>query len=77
MKKNLAGVVALSIAASLFAGCGGGSNLSPAQKDRCKELERRMGPAPANSSELEKFAHDFTRANNLEEYRKEAAAIGC
>ena len=37
MKRNLVGVMAVSIAALLFAGCGG-SGLSPAQKERCEEL---------------------------------------
>ena len=76
MAKTLAGVLAVSIAALLFAGCGG-SGLTPAQKERCKELARRMGPAPANSSQMDLLAHEFTKAKNLEEYRKEFAALGC
>jgi hypothetical protein len=69
-------LAALVVAAFLFAGCGG-SGLTPAQKERCKELSRRMGPAPANSSDLDLFAHEFTKAKNLEEWRKEFAALGC
>jgi hypothetical protein len=77
MAKTMAGVLAVSIAALLFAGCGSSSSLSPAQKARCEELARRMGPAPANSSDFERCAYEFTKAKTLENDRKEAAAIGC
>jgi hypothetical protein len=69
-------IAALVVAAFLFASCGG-SGLTPAQKERCKELSRRLAPAPANLSGVELLAFEFGRSKNLEEWRKEFAALGC
>jgi drug/metabolite transporter (DMT)-like permease len=69
-------LAALVVAAFLFASCGG-SGLTPAQKERCKELSRRLAPAPANLSGVELLAFEFGRSKNLEEWRKEFAALGC
>jgi hypothetical protein len=69
-------LAALVVAAFLFASCGG-SGLTPAQKERCKELSRRLAPAPANLSGVELLAFEYGRSKNLEEWRKEFAALGC
>ena len=43
MAKTLAGVVAVSIAALLLAGCGsGGPSLSPEQKKKCDEIQQQL-----------------------------------
>ena len=76
MAKTFAGILAVSITALLFAGCGG-SDMTPAQKERCEELGRRIRSAPANATEFKKHSYDPTRPNYLEEYRKEFAALGC
>ena len=57
MKRNLVGVVAISIAALLFAGCQGDSKLSPAQKELKKQLCDRLS---GEKEELERFL----RVNN-------------
>jgi hypothetical protein len=41
MKRNLAGVIAVSIAALLFAGCGG-SSLSAEQTEKCERVQRSI-----------------------------------
>ena len=78
MAKKTAGVLALSLAALLFAGCGGGSKLSPAQKERCDQLEK----ATTKAEELMRDPNvDASSKNGLitviEKNRKERASLGC
>ncbi len=70
MKRNLVGVMAVSIAALLFAGCSDcGSRLSPAQKERCDALEGYKKEIEAGSGSGIKSA--------LAENLKMRAEAGC
>ncbi len=76
MKRNLAGVVAVSIAALLFAGCGdGGSKLSPAQKELCDQLNayKKRLDLQFNEDTTRRFQIEQSLAANL----KERAEAGC
>jgi len=53
--KTLAGVLAVSIAALLFAGCGGGSPLSPAQKEVCDQLNSKKKELESQLKKSEEF----------------------
>lgn len=75
MKRNLAGVVAVSISALLFAGCGG-SGLSPAQQERCDELQRGIDLIDAEFSNF-KFEVQLLAIERKEKNKKERAALGC
>ena len=56
MKKNLAGVVAISIVALLFAGCGNqGQGLSGAQRERCDSLQRKVENSKKSVSEIDNY----------------------
>ncbi len=76
MKKNLVGVMAVTIAALLFAGCGAGSKLSPAQKERCDELQRGI-------TKMESLIPDFkgealiNLGLQITKSKKERADRGC
>jgi hypothetical protein len=79
MAKTWAGVLAVSIAALLFAGCGGeGSKLTPAQKERCDRLESltRTADSVMQSPEYDIRAQ-VGAAGVIEEYSKERAQLGC
>jgi hypothetical protein len=74
--KTLAGVVAVSIAALLFAGCGGGgSKLSPAQKELCDQLNARKKRLDAqfNENTSLRLETEQSLAANL----RERAEAGC
>ena len=80
MAKTLAGVLAVSIAALLFAGCGR-SGLSPAQKERCEEIKLFLAK-DKQTKESAKAQGSSIRSNPeyaklLEERKKEYAALGC
>ena len=62
--------MAVLTAALLFTGCGGGggSKLSPVQKQRCTELQRRW------DADIEKFGRVTQEG---EDAFKESAALGC
>ena len=81
MKRNLVGVTALSIAALLFAGCGAGSKMSPAQKERCDELKSKKADAESKLSEQEQLIGDPKKIlelkTQLDGISKERAALGC
>ena len=80
MAKKLTGVLAVSMAALLFTGCGGGggSKLSPAQKERCDKLESltRTAESVMRSPKYDVGAQ-MGAAGVAEEYSKERAKLGC
>ena len=76
MKRNLVGVIAVSMAALLFAGCGGGSGLSPAQKERCEGLERGITALKKSLPDLE-IEFQIKGMEKLTEWNKERADRGC
>ena len=56
MAKTLAGVLAVSIAALLFAGCGNQSpGLSGAQRERCDSLQRKIENSKESQSEMRDY----------------------
>lgn len=56
MKKILVGVMAISIVALLFAGCGNqGLGLSGAQRERCDSLQRKVENNKKSKSEMETY----------------------
>ncbi|CAM8625670.1 hypothetical protein MCEKE4_00294 [Acidimicrobiia bacterium] len=67
--------MAVSIAALLFAGCGG-SRLSPAQQERCDDLQRVIDAIDAEFSNF-KFEVQMLALERKEKAKKERAALGC
>ncbi len=92
MAKTLAGVLAVSIAALLFAGCGG-SGLSPAQKERCDRLQEKIENSKDVASVMERYLmslppedrplaqgaiNGVIEANkSRDEAERERASLGC
>ncbi len=92
MAKTLAGVLAVSIAALLFAACGG-SGLSPAQEERCDSLQKKVEGNEEINSVMMKFIESLPpgdrpnakgaidailEANKRkDEAEKERASLGC
>ena len=77
VKNNLARVLAVSIAALLFAACSG-SGLSPAQKERCDQLEAKKKEIEANAfikKEIVKGGMSYP--DQLETNLKQRAEAGC
>ncbi len=74
MKRNLVGVMALSIASLQFVGCGTGSKLSPAQKERCDELKSKMADVESIIGDPKKILELKTQLDGIS---KERAALGC
>ena len=87
MKRNLVGVMAVSIAALLFTGCGG---LSPAQKERCEWLAEKIESAEdlkkslviENGPDLSKWPfqqllRSSGATDRIESSGKERAELGC
>ncbi len=75
MVKSLAGILAVSIAALLFAACGG-SGLSPAQQERCDELQRSITRMQEVLPDL-KFEYQIKSAEEITKWKKERADRGC
>jgi hypothetical protein len=93
MAKTLVGILAASIAALLLGGCGGPSSssekqqsptstLSPAQVERCEELDQRIKYGTqilSTAGKNKDFLYDEgTRTGQLvEDAKKERASLGC
>jgi hypothetical protein len=89
MAKTLARVLTVSIAALLFAGCGG-SGLSPAQKERCDRLADQMASDEALMRSLRlKYGPDTGKwpitdsaksngaSSRMDSNSRERAQLGC
>ena len=70
MKKNLAGVMAVSIAALLFAGCGGGSSASSGDKQACALVDGMVGKNYADASTVKTLNQIADTASNLQVIKK-------
>ncbi len=91
MAKTFAGVIAVSIAALLFAGCSGGSKpvqtttqstLSPLQTERCAELRQRIDDGLLRFSREQRATDYFSIMGTplgqaIDDAKKERAALGC
>ena len=75
MKRKLLGVMALSIAALLFTGCGG-SGLSPAQQEVCDQLNAKKKELEANI-ESRDWKTRYWAEKSLPSNLKQRAEAGC
>jgi hypothetical protein len=70
MKIKSAVVLAVSIAALLFAGCGGGSSASPGDKQACALVDGMVGKNYADASAVKTLNQIADTASNLQVIKK-------
>jgi hypothetical protein len=75
MAKTLVGVLAVSMAALLFAGCGG-SGLSPAQQEVCDQLNAKKKELEANIESRDWKTRSWAE-KSLPSNLKQRAEAGC
>ena len=69
MAKTLAGVLAVSLAALLFAGCGG-SSASPGDKQACALVDAMVGKNYGDASAVKTLNQIAATASNLQVIKK-------